>query len=58
LKRLSVAAIRGSLIMFYNLKPRRGEDEVPTAIDENDDAENDPDEHLLQDDLHAKFFKK
>jgi hypothetical protein len=42
LKRLSVAAILGSLVLFYNLKPKRTYEEITIAIDEEDKAVEDP----------------
>jgi hypothetical protein len=62
LKRLSVAAIRGSMVLFYNLKPRNYIRNVPTALDEEqDDGVDDDDqdeETRLQEDLHETVLQE
>jgi hypothetical protein len=62
LKRLSVAAIRGSMVLFYNLKPRSYVRNVPTALDEEqDDGVDDDDEDeetRLQEDLHETVLQE
>jgi hypothetical protein len=55
-KRLSVAAIRCSLILFYNFTLKRTNDEVPTAIDEEDETIEDLEEYIPQNDLYAQFL--
>jgi hypothetical protein len=59
LKRLSVAAIRGSMVLFYGLTPRRSERAVPTALDINEEAEEEEDEDeevALQNNLHEQVL--
>jgi hypothetical protein len=61
LKRMAVAAIRGSMVLFYNLKPRKIEYNMPTAIDEEpeeDDDEEGSGESRLQDDLHEQVLQE
>jgi hypothetical protein len=55
LKRLPVAALRGSMILYYNLGPKKTESKVPTAIDEEKD---DPRKLNLQNDLHTEVLKE
>jgi hypothetical protein len=58
LKRLPVEAIRVSLFLFYNFAPKRTNDEIPTAIDEEDETTEDPEEQVLQNDLHTQVLQK
>jgi hypothetical protein len=60
LKRMSIAAIRGSMLIFYNMKYRRSERRVPTALDQeefSDEEEDEPgEENCLQDRLHEQVL--
>jgi hypothetical protein len=58
LKRLSVAAIRGSLFLFYNFTLKRTNDEAPTAMDEEDETTENPEVQILQNDLHSQVLQE
>jgi hypothetical protein len=57
-KILSVVALRGSMILYYNLGHKRTESEIPTAIDEDDERIDDPEKLYLHDDLHTEVLKE